>query len=115
MKKDNVIIDKSFNFALNIIKIYKSLVDEKEFIISKQLLRSGTSIGANINESISAVSKKDFANKMSIALKEARETKYWLLLLKQSDLTRINLIDILDDSEEIIKILVAITKTTKAN
>ena len=77
MKKENIILSKSFNFALEIITIYKILISDKEFIISKQLLKSGTSIGANINESVSAESKKDFLHKLTIGLKEARETKYW--------------------------------------
>ena len=115
LKKENVILDKSFIFALNIISVYKKLIDEKEFILSKQLLRSGTSIGANVNESISAVSRKDFLNKLAIALKEARETKYWLLLLDKSKLSKQNLNNLLRDIEEIIKILSAITKTTKMN
>lgn len=113
MKKENLIEQKSFEFALEIIKFYKSLINEKEFIISKQLLRSGTSIGANVSESISAVSKKDFINKLSIALKEARETKYWLLLLQKSELTNLDTIIIINMNEEIIKILTAIIKSSK--
>lgn len=113
MKKENLIEQKSFEFALEIIKFYKSLINEKEFIISKQLLRSGTSIGANVSESISAVSKKDFINKLSIALKEARETKYWLLLLQKSELTNLDTITIINLNEEIIKILTAIIKSSK--
>ncbi len=115
VKKENVILKKSFEFALNIIEVYRNLNAEKEFILSKQLLRSGTSIGANVNESISAVSRKDFLNKLSISLKEARETKYWLLLLDKSKLTKQNFNNLLEDIEEIIKILSAITKTTKQN
>lgn len=113
MKKENLIEQKSFEFAIEIIKFYKSLINEKEFIISKQLLRSGTSIGANVSESISAVSKKDFINKLSIALKEARETKYWLLLLQKSELTNLDTITIINLNEEIIKILTAIIKSSK--
>jgi four helix bundle protein len=115
VKKENVILKKSFEFALNIIEVYRNLNAEKEFILSKQLLRSGTSIGANVNESISAVSRKDFLNKLSTSLKEARETKYWLLLLDKSKLTKQNFNNLLEDIEEIIKILSAITKTTKQN
>jgi len=73
-KRENIILDKSFAFALDTIGLYKKLVGQKEFIISKQLLKCGTSIGANVNESIAAQSKKDFISKMSIAAKEARET-----------------------------------------
>ena len=79
--KQNVIKDKSFDFALRIIALYKLLTEEKEFILSKQLLCCGTSIGANIEEAIAAQSKKDFISKLSIASKEARETKYRLRLL----------------------------------
>ena len=74
----------SFQFALKIIQLYQKLVENKEYVLSKQLLRSGTSIGANIAEATAAISKKDFILKMSIASKEARETKYWLYLLKES-------------------------------
>lgn len=90
MKKDNVIAEKSFEFALKIIQLYKKLQLENEFVISKQVLRSGTSIGANIQEASAAFSKKDFIHKMSIASKEARETKYWLRLINKSNLTNIN-------------------------
>jgi four helix bundle protein len=111
MGKDNLIVKKSFDFALRIIDLYKSLTEQREFIISKQLLRSGTSIGANIQESTAAQSKKDFINKMSIASKEARETKYWLSLLNESSLTNIDIKPYLSEAEEIIKILTAIVKT----
>jgi four helix bundle protein len=112
---ESIIGNKSFNFALEVIELYKKLVSEKEYIISKQLLRSGTSIGANVQESISSQSKKDFIHKMSIALKESRETKYWLLLLKESSLTNIDTTDYLCNIEEIIKILTSIVKTSKIN
>lgn len=115
MKKDNLIEQKSFDFAIQIIQLYKLLVNEKEFILSKQLLRSGTSIGANVNESISAVSKKDFINKLSIAAKEARETKYWLRLQQESKITRINFNDAIFSNEEIIRILTSIIKSSKQN
>ncbi len=84
MKTDNLILKKTFDFSLSIIKLYTNLISEKEFIISKQLLRSATSIGANVEESIAAQSRKDFISKMSIASKEARESKYWLRLLSES-------------------------------
>jgi len=87
MKKDSLVKVKSFQFSLNIIKLYKLLIAEKEYIISKQLLKSGISIGANIEEALAGQSKKDFIAKMSISSKEARETKYWLLLLNKSYLT----------------------------
>lgn len=86
--KESIIEKKSFEFSLMIIELYKDLNNEKEFVISKQLLRCGTSIGANIQEASAAFSKKDFLYKMSISSKEARETKYWLQLLERSDLTK---------------------------
>ncbi|MEV9601466.1 four helix bundle protein [Aliarcobacter butzleri] len=79
MKRDNILVDKSFSFAVRIVNLYKYLCsDKKEFVLSKQLLRSGTSIGANISESQDAQSTNDFISKLSIALKEARESKYWI-------------------------------------
>lgn len=90
MKKDNIILEKSFNFALQIIELYKQLITEKEFVLSKQLLRGGTSIGANAEEATAAMSKKDFTAKMSIASKEARETRYWIRLLDKSKLVNID-------------------------
>lgn len=94
--KNNPIKERSFKFALSIIKLYKKLQGQNEFIISKQLLRSGTSIGANIEEVTAAQSKKDFLHKMSIASKEARETSYWLRLLKDGDLIKISVDEYLD-------------------
>ncbi len=115
MSKDNLIQTKSFEFSLMIIELYKSLVNEREFVISKQLLRSGTSIGANIEEAIAAQSRKDFIHKLSISNKEARETKYWLRLLKKSTLTDIDVTNQLDEIQQIINILTSIVKTTKEN
>lgn len=91
MKKENIISDKSFNFALKIIALNQILLERKHFVISKQLLKSGTSIGANVAEAGAAQTKKDFIAKMSIASKEARETKYWLRLLIHSKLLETNL------------------------
>jgi len=85
MKNDNEIRNLSFEFALDIVKVYKFLQSKNEYVLSKQLLRSGTSIGANVEESQAAQSKKDFISKLSIANKEARESLYWLKLLKESD------------------------------
>ena len=90
---DNIIQKKSFQFSLNIISLYKKLKNEREFIISKQLLKSGTSIGANVEEAIAAQSRKDFINKMSIAYKEARETNYWLKLQKKIKLFHVKIIN----------------------
>lgn len=113
MKKPNVVKSKSFHFSLEIIKLYKKLIEEKEFVISKQLLRSATSIGANIEEADAGYSKKDFTAKMSIASKEARETKYWLSLLKYSELTNLNVDSYLNDVGELVKLLTAIVKTAQ--
>ncbi len=115
--KNNIVADKSYAFALRIIKLYKYLVSEqKEYVLSKQVLRSGTSIGALIKEAEHAQSKADFLNKMNIALKEANETEYWLMLLKDSDyisLDSFNSIHI--DSIELIKLLASIVKSSKLN
>ncbi len=112
MKKDNIIVDKSKAFALRIIKLYKYLVnEEKEFVLSKQVLRSGTSIGANVKEAIRAQSKADFYSKLNISLKEASETEYWLELLNESEyISDKNFESIYEDCQELIKILVSITK-----
>ncbi|MGC4041626.1 MAG: four helix bundle protein [Flavobacterium sp.] len=108
--KDNLIANKTFDFSLMIIKLYILLKNEHEFIISKQLLRCGTSVGANVEEAIAAQSKKDFISKLSIANKEARETKYWLRLLDKSALTRIEVGDYLDEIEHILNIITKIIK-----
>lgn len=115
--KENLIADKSKTFALDIIALYKFLTEEKkEYILSKQLLRSGTSIGANIREGTRGQSKADFVSKMSIALKEADETMYWLELLDESGYIEDNLfVDIFSKCNELIRMLVSITKTASAN
>lgn len=112
-ERSNPILDKSFNFSLRVIELYKFLKENNEYVISKQLLRCSTSIGANVNEAIAAQSKKDFITKMSIASKEARETDYWLKLLKESQLVKYNYDSYLKDIEEIIKILTSIVKTSQ--
>ena len=99
MKKENVIVTKSFDFALVIIELYKQMIEQKEFVLSKQLLRSGTSIGANIQEATAAISKKDFIAKMSIASKEARETKYWLQLLDRSKLVDLDFSKLIEEAD----------------
>ena len=111
----NVIETKTFRFAIRIVNLYKYLTaDKKEYILSKQLLRSGTSIGANVSEAQKAQSKPDFYAKMSIALKEANETFYWLRLLKETGyLSNNQFDDIVADADEIISILTAICKNTK--
>jgi four helix bundle protein len=115
LKKENIIQVKSFQFALSIIQIYRQLQHEKEFVISNQLLRSGTSIGANVMEAEAAISSKDFIHKMSIASKEARETKYWLLLLKEGKLSETNFDNALSAIDELIKILTSIVKSSQKN
>ncbi|MDD2230573.1 MAG: four helix bundle protein [Candidatus Cloacimonetes bacterium] len=113
MPKQNLIVDKSFSFALKVVQLYKHLTkDACEYVLSKQLLRSGTSIGANVNEAIDAQSKADFIHKMSIALKEARETNYWLKLLLESGYT-VKTDSLLEDSTELIRIITAIVKSSK--
>lgn len=110
----SIIAKKTYSFALQIIVIYKELVEINEYVLSKQILRSGTSIGANVNEAIAAVSKKDFVHKLSISLKEARETQYWLNLLKDSNYINQKTFKKLNkDCEELIKILSSIILTTK--
>ena len=117
MKEHNIIQEKSFAFAIRIINLYKYLIAEKkEFVLSKQLLRSGTSIGANVEEAIGGLSKKDFIAKISIAYKEARETMYWVKLLKETSYLHEKEADnILSDAEELCKILASILITTKNN
>lgn len=115
MSKENVVADKAFDFALNVIELYKKLKSENEFILSKQLLRSSTSVGANIEEATAAQTKKDFITKMSIASKEARESRYWLRLIKESKLTDYQFDVLIDESEQLIKILTAIVKTSQTN
>ena len=115
MKKQNIIQTKSFDFAMAIISLYTQLIQEKEFVISRQLLRSGTSIGANIEEALAGFSKKDFLFKMSLSSKEARETRYWLRLLEHSELTDTDLDSYLYEIDQIINILTSIVKTTQEN
>lgn len=117
MKTDNVIVEKSKAFALRIIKLYKYLCNEKkEYILSKQILRSGTSIGANIKEAIRGQSKADFYAKMNIALKESSETEYWLELLYESDyIDEKSFNDIYADCQELLRLLMSITKTQKGS
>lgn len=114
MDKDNIVLNKSKVFAVRIVRLYKYLTDDKEFVISKQILRSGTSIGANITEGKYAQSRADFLSKMNIALKEAAETEYWLELLFETNyITQQQFDSIHADCAEIIKLLISIVKTTK--
>ena len=116
MKSNNIIQEKSFAFAIRIVNSYKHLTPKKkEFVLSKQLLRSGTSIGANIEESIGGVSEKDFLHKLGIAYKEARETIYWLKLLNKTDyITTSEFESLHSDAEELCKIIGKIQITIKA-
>lgn len=113
--KENVLRDKSYGFALRVVRAYKHLTSEKkEFVLSKQLLRAGTSIGANVAEANQAQSRPDFVNKLCIALKEAVETEYWINLLRDSDyLTQEQSTSLLMDCQELIRILISAIKTTK--
>lgn len=111
--KESIVQKKSFKFSLKIVDLYKNLERENEYIISKQILRSGTSIGANIEEALAGQSRKDFIAKMAISSKEARETKYWLRLLKESKLTSLNVDDMIDDIFELIRMLTSIVKTSQ--
>ena len=115
--KDSVIAEKTVDFAVRIVKFYKYLCDEKnEYVLSKQILRSGTSIGANVRESKNAQSKADFISKLNIALKEADETQYWLEIMVKSDLIKENQVEALNkDLKEIIAMLVASIKTLRRN
>ena len=111
--KENLIAIKTFDFALSIVNLFIQLKKDNEFIISKQILRSATSIGANVEEAIAAQSRKDFVHKMAIASIEARETKYWLRLLDKSDLTTISMTNYLIEIEHIINIITKIIKTSQ--
>jgi four helix bundle protein len=115
LERKNIIKEKSFEFAVEVVSLYKVLVEKKEFILSKQIVRSGTSIGANIREAEHAQSKADFINKLSISLKEANETEYWLDLLNETGY--------LNDDEfqkikvkniELLKLLISIINTSKS-
>ena len=111
--KENIILSKTYSFALRIIELYKYLSkEEREYTLSKQILRSGTSIGANSEEASGSISKKDFRAKFFIAYKEARETHYWIRLLRDSDYINPKLAgSLLNDLDEILKIIGAILKT----
>ena len=116
MKSNNIIQEKSFAFAIRIVNLYKYFInDKKEYVLSKQLLRSGTSIGANVEEAIGGLSEKDFLSRLGIAYKEARETVYWLRLLNATEyLSNKEFESLFHDAEEICKILGKIQTTVKA-
>jgi len=115
MAKQNLVLEKSFRFSLQIIELYKLMIKQNEYVLSKQLLRCGTSIGANIEEAGAGFSKKDFTAKMSIASKEARETKYWLRLIQASGLVDVPVNNLLIEIDELISMLTAIVKTSQEN
>ena len=114
--KESVLKNKSYDFAILIVNTYKSIyTNKKEFTLSRQLLKSGTSIGANIREAEFAQSSKDFINKMSIALKESNETEYWLSLLKDTDYIGIDVFNKLTSfNKELLKMLVSTINTMKS-
>ncbi len=116
MKEGNVIVEKSYGFALRIVKLFRYLSNEKkEYHLSKQLIRSGTSIGANVEEAMAGSSRNDFKAKLDIAHKEARETRFWLKLLRDSEILEPNAANsIIKDCEEIIRILASILKSLKS-
>jgi four helix bundle protein len=112
--KDNIIISKSYAFSLKVIALYKLLIDQKEYVMSKQILRSGTSIGANVHEAVPSESKRNFIHKLGIAVKESRETSYWLNLLKDSTFISIEKFsELIKDCNELTRILKGIILTTK--
>ena len=115
MNTESIVKDKSYQFAIRIVNAYKYLINtQKEFVLSKQMLRSGTAIGALIREGIHAQSRPDFLNKMNIALKEAYETEYWISLLYDTGYFSVDLYEsIHEDSVEIVKLLTSIVKTLK--
>lgn len=116
MITNSLVYDKAYAFAIRIVKAYKYLNDKQEYVLSKQLLRCGTSVGANIAEANGAISDSDFSAKISIAYKEILETKYWLSLLKDTAyITQDILDDIHSDADEIAKMIYSILKTTRIN
>lgn len=113
MKENNLILDRSFEFSLKIISLFRELKKNNEFVLSKQILRSGTSVGANVEEGVAGYSKADFTHKMGIALKEAREVRYWLRLLDKSQLVPGDYSWYINESTEIMNILGAIVKSSR--
>ncbi len=115
--KENILLEKSFDFAVRVVNVYQFLVTERrEFVLSKQFLRSGTSIGANAEEAVGGQSKNDFVAKLAIAYKEARETKYWIRLLQATGyFDRKQAESLLKDTEELLRIIGRIQITTKKN
>ena len=110
----SIVYEKAVSFALQIIEVYKICREQKEYVLSKQLLKSGTSIGANISEALAGQSKRDFLAKMSISSKEARENRYWLFLMQESQIVNCDFSKEMEQCEELIRLLTAIVKTTRA-
>jgi four helix bundle protein len=113
--KQSLVHEKAFAFALDIIGLYRKYVEHHEFVLSKQLLRCGTSIGANLEEARAAQSRSDFYAKVAIASKEARETSYWLRLLQKSQLVEIDLTSYIGQADELVRLLTSILKTMSEN
>lgn len=112
----SVIKEKSYSFALQVIELYRILLKQNEYVLSKQLLRSATSVGANVEEALAGQSRADFLSKMSIASKEARESNYWLRLLRDSQaIDKSEIEPLLKESESIVNMLTSIVKTTGTN
>lgn len=112
--KDNLIKEKSFEFALMAVEIYKLLLSKNEYVLSRQFFKCATSIGANVEEALAGYSKKDFSAKMSIASKEAREALYWLKLIKASGFVDFDFSNLIEENERLIRILTSIVKTTQS-
>ena len=119
MKDDNIVLEKSLNFAIRVVKLYQYLCEEKkEYVLSKQLIRSGTSIGANVNEAQAGQSKADFIAKMAVARKEARESKYWIDLLIKTDYLNkhdVHVQTLVNEIDELVRLLTSIVKTAQTN
>lgn len=112
--KENIIAEKTYQFAIEIVKLTRELISEKEYVLSKQILKSGTSIGANVEEAIGGISKREFRAKMSISYKEARETQYWLKLLRDTNYISIEKFNTLNtELTSILKILYKIIETSR--
>ena len=116
-KEDNIILKKSYDFAVRCVNLYRYLCHERhDYVIGKQLLRSGTSVGANVKEAVRGVSKADFSAKLGIALKEASESEFWIELLRDTDyITKQQAESMLDDCQEVLKLLMSIIKSSKEN
>lgn len=113
--KANVVREKSYAFAVEVVQLHRALARKREFVLGRQLMRAGTSVGANVEEALAAQSRRDFASKMSIACKEARESLYWLRLLRDTSLASLAQVDpLLKQADELTALLTAIVKTTRS-